>query len=277
MNSLYDESPFLEHHGIKGQKWGVRRFQNYDGTRIKGSDIVLKKGEKVYRYSNKKEKGSTYGTYAFRTLSDTNEYYVDSKNVRLGFQNYKKIFMTEISVLDDARIRRGRDTVKDIVDKIADTKVSDAFKTLDEIGFLDDSKTAYERSIIWEKTKESKQARKTLGSALNKYLYKKETSGDTREKQLQEYVKNGYDAIVDPEDFIWNYEMPMILLNNDKFKRVRSEAIYNNDFDTYSKWADEQLAKGVPRRDVEFTPEETKALNDFINGVNRKVKKGAKK
>ena len=32
MNSLYDESLFLEHHGIKGQKWGVRRFQNPDGT-----------------------------------------------------------------------------------------------------------------------------------------------------------------------------------------------------------------------------------------------------
>ena len=29
---------YLEHHGIKGQKWGVRRFQNQDGTRIKKSN-----------------------------------------------------------------------------------------------------------------------------------------------------------------------------------------------------------------------------------------------
>lgn len=28
----YDEGTYLEHHGIRGQKWGVRRFQNPDGS-----------------------------------------------------------------------------------------------------------------------------------------------------------------------------------------------------------------------------------------------------
>ncbi len=29
---FYIESPYLEHHGIKGQKWGIRRYQNADGS-----------------------------------------------------------------------------------------------------------------------------------------------------------------------------------------------------------------------------------------------------
>ena len=29
----------LYHHGIKGQKWGVRRFQDYDGTSLRNAYV----------------------------------------------------------------------------------------------------------------------------------------------------------------------------------------------------------------------------------------------
>ena len=36
----------LTHHGIKGQKWGVRRFENYDGTLTSaGKEKIMSKTE----------------------------------------------------------------------------------------------------------------------------------------------------------------------------------------------------------------------------------------
>ena len=42
---MYESENYLAHHGIKGQKWGVRRFQNPDGTRTAAG----KKREKANR------------------------------------------------------------------------------------------------------------------------------------------------------------------------------------------------------------------------------------
>ena len=53
---------FIEHHGIKGQKWGVRRYQNKDGSltsvgkkRYSVNGRIISKGSSFYRISSNKE------------------------------------------------------------------------------------------------------------------------------------------------------------------------------------------------------------------------------
>lgn len=57
----YKEDDYLAHHGIKGQKWGIRRFQNPDGTLtaegrtryLSSNGQLTKEGKKVYNKANK--------------------------------------------------------------------------------------------------------------------------------------------------------------------------------------------------------------------------------
>lgn len=59
---------YLEHHGIKGQKWGVRRYQNSDGSltaagRSKYAKDIAKSDYKTNRMQIKQEKTNSFRKY----------------------------------------------------------------------------------------------------------------------------------------------------------------------------------------------------------------------
>ena len=57
---LVSEKDYLEHHGILGQKWGIRRFQNKDGSLtargrkryLNDDGTFTEKGQKKFRGSD---------------------------------------------------------------------------------------------------------------------------------------------------------------------------------------------------------------------------------
>ena len=58
MSPYYYSEMYLQHHGILGQKWGVRRFQNYDGSlTAKGKQRELKSARQYKRALNRVDQG----------------------------------------------------------------------------------------------------------------------------------------------------------------------------------------------------------------------------
>lgn len=97
----------LYHHSVKGQKWGVRRYQNYDGTL---TSLGVHRARAIKTAKTKK-----YTDYIYNSLSDHDKYLLGDNEARKEWLN----------------IEEGEYVVKRFIQKDGDIPVAllDIFKT----------------------------------------------------------------------------------------------------------------------------------------------------
>lgn len=83
IGSIACDQNYLEHHGIKGQKWGIRRYQNSDGT-------LTEAGKK--RYQTDSIKSELKDRYKSRSLGGDVDPYDDYSAPKSFNDNQKKQF-----------------------------------------------------------------------------------------------------------------------------------------------------------------------------------------
>ena len=201
----------LAHHGIKGQKWGVRRFQNPDGSLTEagrkryskpidvnsmnwkelhalnksGDDFVTPKGTAAYRSTTNPNESLTGKKYVSLNKSDARTYesfvadmYPDSEVYNLSYSTLKKMNVA------------GTKTQMEIMSKLKNEKIVD----------------------LWDMSDEDKDI-----------LNKPATDPNTK-AFIASFIGMGYDAAVDMLDVSIGYSYaPAIILETERLLEQKSK------------------------------------------------------
>ena len=221
---------FLMHHGIKGQKWGVRRFQNPDGSltsdgRKRYNDRVIKKGTDLYRVSDADEKNLHDGFYASIDQKDRNKYL--NTYAKQMLNNGRKVIEKTLSANNDIKIPTHKKSIELMNESLDKSNIRTDAKQLNAL------KKYFSNDISDENNASDKLYRKAIKELddyantgkVGKSLYDaiNVAQADRRSPIVQDISNNfyntlnkhGYGAVIDLND----YKYGSMKTNNPLIKR----------------------------------------------------------
>lgn len=99
----------LQHHGVKGQKWGVRRYQNKDGSLTPEGKKRTRVSLSVYGAAVRKAKSDAKASNKERVKSGEKLSMMEKhKNVKLAQEKTKEILLGPDGHLRDTTIKEAK-------------------------------------------------------------------------------------------------------------------------------------------------------------------------
>lgn len=187
----------LYHHGILGQKWGVRRFQNPDGSLTEAGkkrygygydydkSLVLKKGTSLYRTSFSANETNSGRTYAAFKTEDANKYASNGK--LLAQYTGGEAYQYKLKATEDLKAPSRKEMV-DI--------------------YL---------SMLKDNDKLKKKSRAAQEAKFDKVMYNLVKDTPVTREYFERVVANGYNMLMDNADMKQGIsKMPVIILDRGK-------------------------------------------------------------